>query len=67
MDIIIVIIKYFYVSVAVGFLTATYLEGRHNGDVWDWQRLAGLLACLVWPILLFVMLTKLIIGKSRLS
>jgi hypothetical protein len=61
------IFKALYVSVAAGFLTATYLEGRHKGDVWDWQRLAGLLACLIWPILLLVTTLTNMMKRNSLS
>lgn len=45
-----------YSSIAIGFLTATYIEGRWQAAGWDLARVAGLLSCLAWPVLLIIFL-----------
>ena len=45
-----------YSSIAIGFLTATYIEGRWQAAGWDLARVSGLLACLAWPVLLIIVL-----------
>ncbi len=41
-----------YTLIGVLFLENTYREGKTAGGHWDWQRILGLLLCLVWPLAL---------------
>ena len=44
-----------YFGIALMFALATYLEGWHRHDGWDVGRIAGLLACGVWPLVVVAM------------
>ena len=41
-----------YTLIALFFLDATHREGEVQGGQWDVMRVLGMLACLVWPLLL---------------
>lgn len=55
-----------YGLVTLMFVTMTYLEGWHSRQGWDFARVAGLLLCTVWPLLIvLVVLDGLLLGKRR--
>ncbi len=55
-----------YCLITLIFLTMTYLEGWHSGEGWDLPRVAGLLLCTVWPVMIaLVVLDGLLLGKRR--
>jgi N-acetylglucosaminyldiphosphoundecaprenol N-acetyl-beta-D-mannosaminyltransferase len=41
-----------YVIVAAVFLFQTFKEGQMHASGWDWARIAGMLLCLVWPVII---------------
>ena len=56
MDVFIVVLPLAYCLVAVLFLTMTLLEGWANHDGWTLARLAGAVACILWPLTVVVLL-----------
>lgn len=42
-----------YALICLFFLDNTYREGEIGGGGWDVMRILGLMACLVWPLMLF--------------
>jgi hypothetical protein len=48
-----------YGFVVLIFMTMTFLEGWTNHDGWRLHRLAGLMSCLVWPLMLLAFLLHL--------
>jgi K+ transporter len=45
-----------YAGVALLFAVATYVEGWGRRDGWDRQRIAGLVSCIFWPLLIVIAL-----------
>lgn len=41
-----------YTFVALLFIDSSLREGDENGGRWDFDRVAGLLLCFVWPLTL---------------
>jgi hypothetical protein len=52
-----------YFSVAFLFFVMNFLEGIYRGLAWSPSRILGLLACLVWPVVLIVTVVALV--KNR--
>ncbi|SCW30161.1 hypothetical protein SAMN02927900_00383 [Rhizobium mongolense subsp. loessense] len=61
MDVFIVVLPWAYCLVAVLFLTMTLLEGWANHDRWTLARLAGAVACILWPLTLVVLLVHMLV------
>ncbi|MFB2551235.1 hypothetical protein [Ensifer soli] len=43
-----------YAMVTIFFLLRTHEEGEISGAGWDRSRIAGLMACVAWPVVLVV-------------
>ncbi len=46
------ILSTLYGGIALLFLDSSFREGELDGGTWDAMRVAGLLLCLVWPLLI---------------
>ncbi|KQV35561.1 MULTISPECIES: hypothetical protein [unclassified Rhizobium] len=46
------ILSTLYGAVVLLFLDSSFREGELAGGEWDMMRVLGLLACLVWPLLI---------------
>ncbi|MBB4228115.1 hypothetical protein [Rhizobium mongolense] len=66
MDLFIVVLPLAYCLVAVLFLTMTLLEGWANHDGWTLARLAGAVACILWPLTLAVLLCHMFASAAPL-
>ncbi|HEV7309727.1 hypothetical protein [Ensifer sp.] len=55
-----------YSLTALFLLAMTFLEGMQGRAGWNIYRIAGLLACLVWPVL-FVYLMFKFASRNRIS
>nr|WP_183925507.1 hypothetical protein [Rhizobium mongolense] len=62
----IVVLPLAYCLVAVLFLTMTLLEGWANHDGWTLARLAGAVACILWPLTLAVLLVHMFASAAPL-
>ena len=54
-----------YGAVTLVYLIPTYIEGERAGGQWSAHRVAGLIFCLVWPLLTLVFIVKVMAGASK--
>jgi hypothetical protein len=54
-----------YALIALIFLLFVLVEGRRSRSGWTPLRIAGVLACTVWPLALLVVLAIVLAEKSR--
>lgn len=47
------------------FVGKTYSEGKTHGNRWDWPRVAGLAAALLWPLTLPVLVVVALLHCRR--
>lgn len=55
-----------YCLTALFLLAMTYLEGLQARAPWNMYRFAGLLICILWPVLFLYLMFKMI-SKTRIS
>lgn len=53
-----------YALVATIFITATLLEGWANRGGWTVYRFAGLIACLLWPLMILFLILHLLFSQA---
>ena len=54
-----------YIAMALVFAALTVAEGSHNHLRWGALRIAGLLLCLIWPLLIIGVLVALLTQDRR--
>ncbi|MNF11860.1 hypothetical protein D3C80_2131830 [compost metagenome] len=53
-----------YCSAALFLLTMTYLEGLQAHAPWNAYRVAGIVVCILWPVLIFYLMFKIVTKRK---
>jgi hypothetical protein len=64
MDVFIGVLPWAYGLVAALFMTMTLLEGWANHDGWTLARLAGAVACILWPLTVALLLLHMLASAA---
>ncbi|PKA40302.1 hypothetical protein [Rhizobium sullae] len=67
MDVFIGVLPWTYGLVAALFMTMTLLEGWANHDGWTLARLAGAVACILWPLTVVFLLLHMLASAATSS